>query len=118
MSLRLHDLEATSSGSFLSPSPNRQGGRERKSRLGSQAEVMVEKRRFLVCALRVYCPNPEGEDQGKESVTLTNQGTTLIYLTGWKLRNRAGGEAPLSDQLAAGAYRALFLLITMATKSR
>ena len=44
--------------------------------------------------------NPEGEDQGKESVTIINEGTILIDLTGWKLRDRAGGEAPLSGQLA------------------
>jgi hypothetical protein len=44
--------------------------------------------------------NPEGEDQGKESVANTNEGTIVIDLTGWKLRDRAGGEAPLSGQLA------------------
>lgn len=54
-------------------------------------------------------PNPEGEDQGKESVALTNQGTTSIDLTGWKLRDRAGGEASLSDQLAAGANKTVIL---------
>jgi hypothetical protein len=54
-------------------------------------------------------PNPEGEDQGKESVALTNQGTTSIDLTGWKLRDRAGGEASLSDQLAAGASKTVIL---------
>jgi hypothetical protein len=54
-------------------------------------------------------PNPEGEDQGKESVTLTNQGTMSIDLTGWKLRDRAGGEASLSDQLAAGASKTIIL---------
>ena len=31
-------------------------------------------------------PNPEREDQGKESLTLTNQGATPIDLLGWKLR--------------------------------
>jgi len=59
-------------------------------------------------------PNPEGEDQGNESLTLTNQGTTSIDLTGWKLRDRAGGEAPLSDQLAAGANNTIILPRTLA----
>ena len=54
-------------------------------------------------------PNPEGEDQGKESVTLTNQGATSIDLSGWKLRDRAGGEAPFSDQLAPGASKTIIL---------
>jgi Lamin Tail Domain len=53
--------------------------------------------------------NPEGEDQGKESVTLANQGSILIDLSGWKLRDRAGGEAPLSGQLAAGASTTVIL---------
>jgi endonuclease/exonuclease/phosphatase family metal-dependent hydrolase len=53
--------------------------------------------------------NPEGEDQGKESITLTNQGTTTIDLSGWKLRDRAGGEAPVSGQLAAGASKTVVL---------
>ncbi len=44
--------------------------------------------------------NPEGVDEGKESITLINQATTTIDLSGWKLRDRAGGEAPLSGQLA------------------
>jgi hypothetical protein len=65
--------------------------------------------------------NPEGEDQGHESVTLTNQGSILIDLPGWKLRDRAGGEAPLSGQLAAGASTTVILprslaLVTAATK--
>ena len=38
--------------------------------------------------------NPEGEDQGKESITLTNQATTTIDLSGWKLRDRAGVKRP------------------------
>jgi hypothetical protein len=54
-------------------------------------------------------PNPEGEDQGKESVTLANQGSVLIDLSGWKLRDRAGGEAALSGQLAAGASTTVIL---------
>jgi hypothetical protein len=53
--------------------------------------------------------NPEGEDQGKESITLTNQGTTTIDLSGWKLRDRAGGEASVSGQLAAGASKTVVL---------
>lgn len=47
--------------------------------------------------------NPEGEDQGKESVTLANQGSVLIDLSGWKLRDRAGGEAAVSAQLAGAS---------------
>jgi hypothetical protein len=54
-------------------------------------------------------PNPEGEDQGKGSITLTNQGTTSIDLTGWKLRDRAFGEAPLSEQLATGVSKTIIL---------
>jgi hypothetical protein len=32
--------------------------------------------------------NPEGEDQDKESVTLSNQGSIVIDLSGRKLRDR------------------------------
>jgi hypothetical protein len=54
-------------------------------------------------------PNPEGVSQGKESVTLENQGSISIDLSGWRLRDRAGGEAPLSGQPAAGASTTVIL---------
>ena len=53
--------------------------------------------------------NPEGVDEGRESLTLINQATTTIDLSGWKLRDRAGGEAPVFGQLATGARTTVIL---------
>jgi hypothetical protein len=54
-------------------------------------------------------PDAGTRHRAAKTVMNTNQGTTSIDLTGWKLRDRAGGEAPLSDQLAAGASKIIIL---------
>lgn len=46
-------------------------------------------------------PNPEGDDPGREEITLLNPGDAEIPLDGWKLRDRAGNVFTLSGKLAA-----------------
>jgi hypothetical protein len=46
--------------------------------------------------------NPVGSDRGHESVTIINTSPTPADLTGWLIRDRQGGQRPLSGQLAAG----------------
>jgi hypothetical protein len=58
-------------------------------------------------------PDPVGNDQGREQVTLRNTGTAATNLSGWRLRDRAQNEFMLSGTVAAGAT----VTITMATFS-
>lgn len=41
-------------------------------------------------------PDPDGEDQGRETVTLRNDGAAAVNLGGWVLRDRANNEFALS----------------------
>jgi endonuclease/exonuclease/phosphatase family metal-dependent hydrolase len=48
-------------------------------------------------------PDPAGNDQGNEQVTIRNSSLTPINLTGWRLRDRAQNEFILAGPIAAGA---------------
>jgi hypothetical protein len=50
-------------------------------------------------------PNPSGDDDLLEEVTLRNKGTTAVPLAGWTLRDRSGGTWMLNGTLAAGQSR-------------
>ena len=47
-------------------------------------------------------PNPDGADEGKESVTLANPTGTDVDLAGWKLTDKADREFALSGKIPAG----------------
>ena len=47
-------------------------------------------------------PNPSGEDAGREEVAIANSASTSINLSGWKLRDAAAHEFPLSGTVSAG----------------
>lgn len=50
-------------------------------------------------------PDPVGNDEQLEEVTLKNEGTQPVSLTKWKLRDRSGFEWTLSDTIAPNAVR-------------
>lgn len=50
-------------------------------------------------------PNPTGADEQREEVTLRNQGTGAVSLTGWTLRDRSGLHWDLAGTLAGGQSR-------------
>ena len=50
-------------------------------------------------------PNPVGDDNELETVTLRNRGTNSVSLFGWTLRDRSGGTWALTGALAPGASR-------------
>jgi hypothetical protein len=50
-------------------------------------------------------PNPVGDDEQLETVTLRNTGLTAISLGGWTLRDHSGGTWSLTGSLAAGQAR-------------
>ena len=54
-------------------------------------------------------PNPDGEDAGREQVTLGNGSPQALSLTGWKLQDRAGNQFLLTGTVPAQGT----LLITM-----
>ena len=55
-------------------------------------------------------PDPEGEDEGQEQVTLENtSAAAAVALKGWKLRDRSGNEYPLSGSVTAGHQLVLTL---------
>lgn len=54
-------------------------------------------------------PDPEGEDEGHEQVTLENTSAAVVALKGWKLRDRSGNEYPLSGNVKAGQELVLTL---------
>jgi endonuclease/exonuclease/phosphatase family metal-dependent hydrolase len=47
-------------------------------------------------------PNPDGEDAGREEITIANTGSAVLDLTGWMLRDRAQNVFALSGTIAAG----------------
>jgi hypothetical protein len=52
-------------------------------------------------------PDPVGTDTDNETVTLRNDGTDSVDLTGWMLRDTAGNELELSGALAANDTRTI-----------
>lgn len=50
-------------------------------------------------------PNPVGNDEQLETVTLRNGGSAPMSLSGWILRDRSGLTWDLSGNLAAGQTR-------------
>jgi len=51
-------------------------------------------------------PNPVGDDEQLETVTLRNAGTTPVSLGGWMLRDHSGGTWKLNGSLGAGQSHA------------
>ena len=54
-------------------------------------------------------PNPQGDDAGREQITLSNSAKESVDLTGWKLMDKAGNVFVLSGTAKPGAP----LVITM-----
>jgi hypothetical protein len=52
-------------------------------------------------------PNPVGNDEQLEEITLKNKSSTPIALTGWILRDHSGLVWNLSETLAAGQSRTI-----------
>jgi competence protein ComEC len=50
-------------------------------------------------------PNPVGNDEDLEAVTIRNRGNTVVSLTGWTLRDRTGGTWALSGSLSPNQIR-------------
>jgi hypothetical protein len=46
-------------------------------------------------------PNPEGPDEGREQVTISNGTAEAVELTGWTLRDRAGNRFILTSNIPA-----------------
>lgn len=58
-------------------------------------------------------PNPNGEDAGREEVTVGSSASTSTNLSGWKLRDASAHEFPLSGTVSAGGK----ITIVMTTNS-
>jgi hypothetical protein len=54
-------------------------------------------------------PNPEGPDEGREQVTISNGTAEAVELTGWMLRDRAGNRFALTGMVPGQQQ----LMITM-----
>lgn len=54
--------------------------------------------------LRIFSllPNPEGEDEGREEITLLNRSKQSVELAGWSLRNQSGKRFDLRGAIKAG----------------
>jgi hypothetical protein len=50
-------------------------------------------------------PNPVGDDEQLETVTLQNTGVTAVSLEGWTLQDRSGGTWSMTGAVAAGQSR-------------
>lgn len=50
-------------------------------------------------------PNPTGDDDQREEVTLRNRGAGAVSLSGWTLRDRSGLNWDLAGSIAAGQSR-------------
>jgi beta-lactamase superfamily II metal-dependent hydrolase len=50
-------------------------------------------------------PNPAGDDERFERVTIANRGPLAVSLAGWQLRDRGGASWDLGGSLAAGESR-------------
>lgn len=55
--------------------------------------------------LESLLPNPVGNDDENETVTVRNTGTVPVFLTGWQLRDRGGSIWSLSGSLAPAQSR-------------
>jgi hypothetical protein len=47
-------------------------------------------------------PNPDGQDEGREQVTIGNRTDDVVDLAGWILRDRAGNQFVLSGTIPSG----------------
>lgn len=47
-------------------------------------------------------PNPDGEDAGKETVTLRNGGSAAVDVSGWRLKDRSGKTVTIGGSIDAG----------------
>ena len=56
---------------------------------------------IITCLL----PNPVGDDEELETVTLRNTGTASVSLVGWTLQDHSGATWNLTGSLAAGQSR-------------
>ncbi len=54
-------------------------------------------------------PNPDGPDEGNETITIANGTGEALSLDGWLLRDRAGNELALSGSVEAGGTRVITL---------
>ena len=84
------------------------------ARLHVDAEVVFEAKYSLAPSA---CGTSIGPDVSN-CMPNTGQGTTSIDLTGWKLRDRAGGQASLSDQLAADASKTVIIPRSLALNNK
>jgi Lamin Tail Domain len=59
--------------------------------------------------IRALLPNPDGPDEGREQVTISNGTAEEVNLAGWMLRDRAGNRFTLTGVVLAQQQ----LMITM-----
>ncbi len=78
-----------------SPSTENESKPERRSSSAASATGDVLKLHSLL-------PNPEGEDEGREEITLINQSDRTFELNGWSLRNQSGKRFELKGTLNGG----------------
>jgi hypothetical protein len=50
-------------------------------------------------------PNPAGDDEARETVTLANRGSSAVALVGWTLQDRSGATWNLAGTLSPGQSR-------------
>jgi hypothetical protein len=55
--------------------------------------------------IKSLLPNPAGNDDLLEEVTIENKGAAAVSLVGWTLRDRCGATWNLSGSIAASASR-------------